>query len=399
MELRNIASHSSRTLTNQVLPWWIENAVDHEFGGIRTMISDEAVISGDDKFVWSQARWLWVASATCNRLAGTPALLETAERTASFLRRFGQHESGCWNFRLSREGRVLEGPSSIFSDCFAIYGLSEYYRLSRQPWAIELAIETFRSAVSRSEKSSFQAIAPYRMEPGWRAHAVYMILAETAQELSVTMSGFPEADEVADACFARILENFLQPESGLIVEYLDREFRPLPLLEGALVVPGHAIECMWFLAHLSLRRKGGEYMDALGACLLRHLEFGWDYEYGGLFLNASTTGDRSAYPNGEMKIWWPHTEALYATALLFHSTGDERFALWHERILTYSETHFELPNGEWRQRLNRDASPSSKLVALPVKDPFHLPRALLLLSTLDMQFPSGSGPGVPMGPS
>ena len=246
MDLSNIASHSSRTLTNQVLPWWIENAVDHELGGIRTMITDEAVIHGDDKFVWSQARWLWVASATCNRLAATPALLETAERTASFLRRFGQHESGCWNFRLSREGRVLEGPSSIFSDCFAIYGLSEYYRLSKQPWAIELALETFRSVVSRSEESSFRAIAPYWMEPGWRAHAVYMILAETAQELSVTMSGFREADEVADACFARILENFLQPESGLIVEYLDREFRTLPVLEGALAVPGHAIECMWF---------------------------------------------------------------------------------------------------------------------------------------------------------
>lgn len=153
------------------------------------------------------------------------------------------------------------------------------------------------------------------------------------------------------------------------------------------------------LAHLSLRRKRGEYLDTLGACLLRHLEFGWDYEYGGLFLNSSTTGDHSAYPNGEMKIWWPHTEALYATALLFHSTRDERFAMWYQRILTFSETNFELPNGEWRQRLNRDASPSSKLVALPVKDPFHLPRALLLLSTLTKEFPSGMGPRVPMDPS
>ncbi len=386
MDFGEIAARSSDTLTNRVLPWWIENAVDRDRGGIRTMISDEAVITGEDKFVWSQARWLWVTSATCNRLGATQELIETAHSTADFLRRFGQHEPGRWNFLLSREGCALEGPSSIFSDCFAIYGLSEYYRLSKEPWAIDLALETFRNVITRIEASDFAAIRPYRMEPGWRAHAVYMILLETAQELSITLDGFPEADEVADNCVARILGNFLQPNNGLIVEYLDREFRPFRHSMDALVVPGHAIECMWFMAHLSLRRRGGENLDVIGASLLRHLKFGWDLEYGGLVLNSNTAGNRRAYVNGEMKIWWPHTEALYATALLFHATRDERFAKWYERIQAYCKSHFELPNGEWRQRLNRDGSPSDTLVALPVKDPFHLPRALLHQATLKAQF-------------
>jgi N-acylglucosamine 2-epimerase len=34
--------------------------------------------------------------------------------------------------------------------------------------------------------------------------------------------------------------------------------------------------------------------------------------------------------------------------------------------------------GEWRQRLDRRGDPISTVVALPVKDPFHLPRAAIL---------------------
>jgi len=34
--------------------------------------------------------------------------------------------------------------------------------------------------------------------------------------------------------------------------------------------------------------------------------------------------------------------------------------------------------GEWRQRLNRKGEPMNTIAALPVKDPFHLPGALIL---------------------
>jgi N-acylglucosamine 2-epimerase len=35
-------------------------------------------------------------------------------------------------------------------------------------------------------------------------------------------------------------------------------------------------------------------------------------------------------------------------------------------------------HGEWRQKLQRDFTPMTGVVALPVKDPFHLPRSLIL---------------------
>lgn len=45
----------------------------------------------------------------------------------------------------------------------------------------------------------------------------------------------------------------------------------------------------------------------------------------------------------------------------------------------WSFGHFAMPEvREWRQRLDRAGRPMTTVVALPVKDPFHLPRAAIL---------------------
>jgi N-acylglucosamine 2-epimerase len=84
-----------------------------------------------------------------------------------------------------------------------------------------------------------------------------------------------------------------------------------------------------------------------------------------------------------MKLWWPHTEALYATLLAYSMTGDPGLLAWFERIELWTWAHFPMASGgEWYQRLTRRGEPSTELVALPVKDPFHLPRAAILLMEL-----------------
>ena len=42
-----------------------------------------------------------------------------------------------------------------------------------------------------------------------------------------------------------------------------------------------------------------------------------------------------------------------------------------------------MPDGrEWFQRLTREGKPTEEVVAFPVKDPFHLPRAVILIVQL-----------------
>ena len=51
---------------------------------------------------------------------------------------------------------------------------------------------------------------------------------------------------------------------------------------------------------------------------------------------------------------------------------------WCQRVYNYAFAHYPVrPNGEWRNRLDRMGLPVEDVIALPVKDPFHTPRAFL----------------------
>jgi N-acylglucosamine 2-epimerase len=382
IDLKKLATESRNELLEKVLPWWFRFAVDSVDGGVLSMVSDSGEILGTDKFVWSQARWVWVLSAVCNRLEAAPHFAEAAERAARFLLQHGRDVDGRWLYRLTRTGDPVEGPISVFSDCFAVYGLSEYHRLSGDREALDVAFSTFQDICRRVEEPGFDQIAPYSMRPGLRAHGIHMMLIEVANELSITLRGSPEVDAVAAKAMDRLLGAFLQPDSGLIVEFLDRDYRTLPPSEGTLVVPGHAIEAMWFAAHFAMRTGRRDLLPVIRDTTLRHVEYGWDSQYGGLLLNRDLNGGTPHFPHGHKKLWWPHTEALYTLPLLWASQPDEELALGFNRIHDWTYTHFPIAGGEWRQRLDREGAPVHEVVALPVKDPFHLPRALVLLSVL-----------------
>ena len=126
------------------------------------------------------------------------------------------------------------------------------------------------------------------------------------------------------------------------------------------------------------------------------LRLGWDEEYSGVRLFADMEGGdpRATVPdptdpmvkktsddNGS-KLWWVHSESLYST-LLFGD--DPEIAAWYSRIKEYTFKTFpnrENDRGEWIQIRARDGSPENRIVALPVKDPFHLPRGLIYLIDL-----------------
>jgi N-acylglucosamine 2-epimerase len=85
------------------------------------------------------------------------------------------------------------------------------------------------------------------------------------------------------------------------------------------------------------------------------------------------------------KLWWVHSEALYTTLLLYDRTGDEEFLSWFEKIYQYVFSTFPNPDkeiGEWIQIRTREGKPQEKVVALPVKDPYHITRNVILLIEL-----------------
>ena len=174
---------------------------------------------------------------------------------------------------------------------------------------------------------------------------------------------------------------------GLIREHLSDDKSYTRLLDRH-INPGHTLEDAWFL--LEFLEEYGEldkYLPRIAQIAKRTFHLGWDEKYGGLLRfvdreGGAPRGDCIGTPYEElvkdtwdMKLWWPHSELLYIFSYLYQLTGDEEFEALYQQSADYAFSTF--PNkelGEWVQIRQRDGSPQDKLVALPVKDPFHILR-------------------------
>lgn len=135
--------------------------------------------------------------------------------------------------------------------------------------------------------------------------------------------------------------------------------------------------------------------------VFRHMcGLGWDEQFGGLLRFVDHDGgpprgtdrgsvyERVVTSGWDWKLWWPHNEALYAGLQLFLRTGDRAAGDWYRRLDAYAFSHFPAgPGREWKQILDREGKPMAPdaRAALPVKDPYHLLRCLLLLLDLEPQ--------------
>ena len=63
-----------KELTEDILPFWLKEAIDGEYGGIMTCLDREGHLYGDEKSVWFQGRALYIFSVAYNEVEKNPAL-------------------------------------------------------------------------------------------------------------------------------------------------------------------------------------------------------------------------------------------------------------------------------------------------------------------------------------
>ncbi len=368
-------------LLDRVVPFWLNYGIDWKNGGICTCISDDGRVLSDDKYMWSQLRAIWTFSALYNRIEHRQEWLDVALNIYNFVKKYGRDETGNWVFHVARDGKTLEGATSIYGDGFAIYGLTELARATGDAEAIRLARETYANVRRRLAQPGSYGTAPLPIPPGAQAHGIAMIFSHVFHELgcylndpSVVASGVELANQVMDV--------FRRPEQRRVFEFAKLDGSLLDVPPGRTVNPGHVLESMWFMIHIYRRPNDTAHQSAARIrqaidTIRWHIELGWDAEYGGIVLARDAEGSRwEQFPDS--KIWWVHTEALYALLLAYSISKEQWCADWFQRVHDYSFSHFPVPHyGEWVQNLDRYGKKFDAVVGLPVKDPFHLARSLI----------------------
>ena len=167
-------------LQKDILPFWLNNAIDKVNGGIDTQLDKKGEIYGTDKSVWFQGRALWVFSKAYNVIEKRPEYLEAARIIYEFIERCVDTD-GRMYFTVTADGRGLQKRRYYFSETFAAIGCAEYYKASGDEKALADAEKYFNVAYEcyTGARHNAPKINPDNFEA--KALSPVMIMLATAQ--------------------------------------------------------------------------------------------------------------------------------------------------------------------------------------------------------------------------
>ena len=382
MDYKDLGPFYFDYLYNKIIPFWENYSLDENDGALNNCIDNNGKIVSKDRYIWSQARALWTFSSLYNNIEKKEKWLSIASGIFEYLKKNGTNQKGEWNYLIDYDRNIKDGPISIFTDGFAIYGLNEYYKASQDYSAIELAIQTFEITSQRLKSDDQYLTFPLPSKEGLISHSIYMVFCLTFFELGKTLDDkkiIDEAKYYADG----ILSNFFSNRKSLLFEFRSKNQPNYNNGIERVIIPGHAIESMWFLIHiyqsLGLDHK---VKDAI-SCFKSHIEIGWDNKYGGIFLSIDSESKNPWLSYWDTKPWWPITEALYGLLLCDRISGEKWCLDWYWKVHEYGFNNYPSNNyAEWNQKLDREGNIIDNVIGLPVKDPFHLPRAMIMILNL-----------------
>lgn len=368
-------------LLDHVVPFWEKYSIDPE-GGYFTCLDTTGKVFDQDKFMWLQGRQVWMFSTLFIQVEKKQQWKDIAVHGADFMLKNGRDEAGKWFFSLNREGKPLTQAYNIFSDCFAALGLGALYKIEPNPIYAEAAKNTFLNILERREDSKGQYNKLYPGTRDLKGFALPMILSNLSLELEHILDA-KLVEELIDDVIHEVMDVFYQEDSGLILENVNPDGSFNDSFEGRLVNPGHALEAMWFLMDLAVRKNDQVLIDKCVRIALDTLDFGWDKKYDGIFYFLDVKGYPPKELEWDQKLWWVHVEALVCMAKAWKLTGNPRCKEWFEKLHEYSFKHFsDHENGEWFGYLNRRGEVLLELKGGKWKGCFHVPRGLLQIYTI-----------------
>ncbi|SMG09640.1 AGE family epimerase/isomerase [Sphingobacterium psychroaquaticum] len=377
MDFKKLSEQYKTELLENVMPFWLKNSLDKVYGGYFTCLDQKGEVFDTDKFMWLQAREVYMFASLYNKVEQKQEWLDAAEHGATFLLEHGHDGDFNWYFSLDRKGNPLTQPYNIFSYTFATIAFGQLSLATGNPYYAEVAKKTFdiiRAKVD-NPKGPWSKIVPGTRD--LKNFTLPMILCNLALEIEHLL---PPAllDTLIEECLHEVLHVFYRPElGGIVIENVDKDGALSDTFEGRLVNPGHSIEAMWFIMDLGVRLERKELIEKAVEITLNMVKYGWDHEHGGIFYFLDRLGRPPQQLEWDQKLWWVHVETLISLIKGYQLTGSKECLAWFERVHDYTWTHFkDTQYPEWFGYLNRQGEVLIPLKGGKWKGCFHIPRGL-----------------------
>lgn len=380
-----------RELNESVIPFWLEHSPDWKCGGYFSCLDRDGTVYDDKKYMWLQGRFVWMYSRLYNEWERKPAYLKAAKLGADFIRSHGRDAKGRVFFSLDREGRPYFFQRKPYAATFVSMGLLEYSIATGDKACRREAADLFWRIKSWIENPSLIERPVLAGQVPMSGLANAMVLACMAIEFA-KVDPDPRYRKFLKDCIPAILRHY-EPKRRILLENVALDGRDLMRWpEGRFFNPGHSIEVAWFLLHLLEFHPDDRAKRVALDVLEGSLQFGWDRQYGGLLYFMDVENRPTLPLESSMKLWWPHTEAMYALVYAALLTGERRWLTWLDKVVDYCWAHFvDRKRGHWFGYCDRRGDLTHTCKGNNYKGFFHTPRALMMCTQIIEAASRGQG--------
>lgn len=422
-----MADTLEQSLFKEIVDVWYPRIMDYEYGGFLTNFSyDWTQLPNQDKYLVYQARHIWTLSLLFKNYPSRTEFLEYADHGFKFLtEKVWDQEFGGYYIAVDQAGIPLEEnihEKRIYGQAFAIYGLSEYYSVSKKEEALEWAKKSFywieenchdpinggyfeflhRDGSPVIETSSFQTGLNDRPVVGLKDYNSSIHILEALTTL-YTVWPDPLVRERLEEMF-HVIRDIMVIDPGYLQLYFKADWT---VVKGE-TLDGMAGENLWFTDHVTFGHdiETSYLLFEAAEALQNHeekttrvikqltdhtLKKGWDKVNGGIFDAGKYFGTDSMVIIDDKKAWWGEIEALNSLLLLHSLYPDDEMDYYSYFLKQWNylnKYQIDHTYGGWYNR-GIDTEPESKMAnkAHAWKTTYHNSRGMVncvnLLRALD----------------
>jgi mannose/cellobiose epimerase-like protein (N-acyl-D-glucosamine 2-epimerase family) len=385
MELRN--DYRER-IFDQYLPFWEKGGYDKELGGFMCELFDDGTVQNDEKYIWYQARGIWVYSFLYNNFGMEKKFLDIAKKSRNFLIKNMYLGDGTWRESVDRQGKPVESTVSqgtskdIYGALFSAAGLIELFKADGNQENLEIAKTSIWASVKAYESPDYEGIiVPGIDKKGLRTLGHSFMIVWNLTNL-LTFQKDQKLEELQNEHVNHIIRDFWNEKYGINNENLFHDYSRIPGTE-IIMYTGHYLETLWIILHEALRRSDKSLFNKIKDRVRHLVEMSWDYVFGGLGTEnyyVFCADGKCQGPEFDLKVMWAHTELLVATMTILEYTGETWAREWYERGREYAlRTMANTGNGVWRQAVDRFGNDKQRPeISIFRKDNFHQVRYLMM---------------------
>lgn len=376
-----------------ILGYWRKNTPDLVHGGFVGRINhNNKVVQKAAKGIILNTRILWSFSAAANHLK-TQEHKSLETRAFHYLKDFFfDKTNGGVFWELDYQSKPINKRKQVYAQAFAIYALSEYYVLTRDPEAKALAIALF-NLVEKHAKDRVKGGYIEAFGHDW-SPLEDMRLSNKDMNASKTMNTHLHLLE-AYTTLLKIYDNAVLKASlkGLIDLFLkkflnksnhyDLFFDADWTLMSHTISYGHDIETAWLLIEAAKAIEDENLLKQTEKAAIQVIDtfIKEAFDQDGAVINEL---DLNTGKIDTDRHWWPQVEAIIGLAFAYRITGKQKYTRHAVKIWQFIKEYLIDPTyGEWHFRVDKLGKAYTEEDKVSMwKAPYHTARACIMLNSI-----------------